>query len=585
MSTPSSSASLSAAPPTSAVAGADRRRAAVDAVQESCRAEARAFADMMRAAAELGAAANTQDSLSAHADGVMELAGSSGIGQSRAATRLDDARRLVGWPGMLAALDEGRVLRPSAEQLQRLVRHVSDAVAHEVAHRVLGRLTIGTTTDQRRAVEETVVAVEAELDPEAVARREADAAERDAVWLTPEADGRCVVGANLDVLVGRRWALDFEELVRAEMARDRELGIKRTRAHVRATVFAALPSQVIALVQAVAEGRTEELFDLARRDPETAAKVEDLAADVHDLLPVPIAPASSQNGRADWLPLAAQLLSLKIRDPKVVNVFVPLATVLDVDQRGGWVEGVGAVSPFRVRVLLADNPLRRVVCDENGQPQRWDSDLLPAPAAFDRTDPGAAQAAAEHVRGRLLAMLEPTVVADLPLRGHDPNPTQQAFVQLRDQKCVGIGCGTSSTDRHIELDHETRYDPADPHGGPTAVFNLSAKSPRCHHAKHHGWLAVRDDTTGDVTWTSPTGHTYTRPGVWPTPVPLPDALPAPTLHSAPEVPFYADSWDRAPLTAKLPEPAPEQSAQPCPVVPDESAPQAPRPPPDDTLPF
>jgi hypothetical protein len=35
---------------------------------------------------------------------------------------------------------------------------------------------------------------------------------------------------------------------------------------------------------------------------------------------------------------------------------------------------------------------------------------------------------------------------------------------------------------------------------------------RPYNAKtHHGWTWNTDPTTGDITWTSPTGHDYTKP--------------------------------------------------------------------------
>ena len=61
---------------------------------------------------------------------------------------------------------------------------------------------------------------------------------------------------------------------------------------------------------------------------------------------------------------------------------------------------------------------------------------------------------------------------------------------------------------NCELDHVVPW--AD--GGETNQHNLVAACPRHHHLKHDaGWTNHYNPTTGAVTWTSPTGHTYTNP--------------------------------------------------------------------------
>ena len=59
-----------------------------------------------------------------------------------------------------------------------------------------------------------------------------------------------------------------------------------------------------------------------------------------------------------------------------------------------------------------------------------------------------------------------------------------------------------------DLDHEKAHPE-----GPTAEWNLSDKSRRCHGAKHHGWAVARDGD-GTSTWTSPLGRSYTSHSQW-----------------------------------------------------------------------
>ena len=74
-----------------------------------------------------------------------------------------------------------------------------------------------------------------------------------------------------------------------------------------------------------------------------------------------------------------------------------------------------------------------------------------------------------------------------------------------------------------------------------ADWNLSAKSARCHRAKHAGWAVTRQPD-GSTDWTSPLGHTYAKPGVWQAPPPLPTDLTLPP-------PRLAAFHDQGPVTA------------------------------------
>ena len=565
------------------------RRQLLEQLDDQAAADARSFAALMRAVASVFAEHTAIGTVRAFSDGVIELAATLRVSQGKASALGSDAVRLTTvLTRTLQALEAGMVLRPSVELFLRTVHSRSGAVALRVEELVLTRLTVGTTTDQRRALLEAVVRAEAEVEPELAEQRERAAADLDNVWVSPMDDtGRAVVGANLDVLTARRWALDFEELVRATVAQDKAAGIKRSRSQVRAAVFAGLPSQIIALLKAVAAGRTDELLALTRLDPTAAATLGALADELtgqgeeghnstvpltHDI-PAPAAPAPVD----DWFGLAGQLLSLKVRDPKTVNVFVPMTTLLDVDQRSAWVEGVGPVRPFRVRLLAGSEPLRRVVVDEHGQPQHWDP-LLAAPLDLSQ-----AQATAQHLRDRLLAMTAPVVVTDVAAAVHDAPVAVGALVKLRDATCTGIGCGTTSTSAHIELDHETPYDARAPYAGPTAVWNLASRTDRCHQAKHHGWAVERDPRTGTSTWVSPTGRTYSRPGVWPVLPPLPADLPEPHL-AEPIIPLVEDdtAWAGSLVDAlPLPSEGPAAEERPTHDLSGWEEGTAPRPPPDE----
>ena len=92
---------------------------------------------------------------------------------------------------------------------------------------------------------------------------------------------------------------------------------------------------------------------------------------------------------------------------------------------------------------------------------------------------------------------------------HDPSAALARLVDLRDQRCCGPGC--SLWVGRTQRDHNLRWP-----DGPTAAWNLSVKSARCHRAKHAGWQ-VTIDAAGGARWVSPLGRVYDRPGVWEAP--------------------------------------------------------------------
>ena len=564
----------------------DARRSALAAVAVDEVARAVLFARVMRNRAEVERLWGWEpDSFPE-----LELAGTARIGQIRAGGQLSDARRLVNvLTGTLTLLEAGVMFQPTAEVLLHLTRNCTDEVTAEVERRVLTRLATWGTVAARRLVAAVIPEVEADLDP-ALTQQRLDAARRNrGVWITPADEGMCEVGASLDSLVGRRWSLDFEELVRAQRVLDQRDGRKRTPSQRRADVFAELPGRLLALIQAIQQGRLQELLALSRLDPAAADSLRDLAAStaalapcrpsVEESGPVPVVsprpaptPAASpppgppqqrveqdsERGWADdregfgaWgdapspgdlqdgppqeppppLPdtyehaqdvLLLACLRAPVCNPRVLEVHIPVTTLLELDHRTGWVEGVGAVPAQLSRMLLPVAGLRRVFVDaRHGVPLGCEESVLPPLVNNDDRDPAATCAVAEQVRERLLGLLGPAVVTDTAQAHHDPTGTLGRFVMLRDRQCVGIGCARRAS--ACDLDHEQRWPE-----GPTAAWNLSSKSRRCHRAKHSGWDVERTDT-GDTRWTSPLGHHYDSPGVWLAPPDVPEVVTLPPV--------------------------------------------------------
>lgn len=493
---------------------AEQQRRLLAALAADEAEDARLFARRMRHRAEL--ARLWPDTPQGPEEfGVIELAGTARIGQARASSQLVDGVRLVQtFPRTLALLEAGQMYRETAVLLLQLTAACAEAVQAAVETRVLEQITRANTADVRRIVSAAVLEVEAELDPDLTRQRLATARRGRRVWTRPGADGMGQAGAELDLVALKRWALDLTELVRAQKVVDRCTGTVRSHSQRTADVFAELPSRHLALLQALRQGRLGQLLAQAQQRVGHSEQPSD-ASDT----PAPIDQGPGSEGPVSPEQDLVLLLSVPLRNPLVVNVHIPMTTVLERDQRCGHLEGLGPLSAEHARLLIPYAGLRRVFVDpHSGVPFGVDPQLHPPLLAPDEPpDPDPDDGTAQRVRQRLLALLTPTATVDRAEPGHDPSTTLRGYLQLRDQRCSGIGCSQPASRCH--LDHQQRYP-----DGPTSAWNLDHKSSRCHRAKHHGWTTTHDPRTGRHTWTSPLGHTYTRPGVWQAPPPVPHEL-------------------------------------------------------------
>jgi hypothetical protein len=517
----------------------DQQRAVLAQLSRDEADRAVLYARSMRTRAEMSRLWDTADGPESFA--LLELAGTARIGQIRAGNQLSDARRLTElFTSTLELLASGVMFTETAVLLLQLTVNCTEAVQVELERRVLDQIATANTSDARRIITAAIPEVEADIDAELTRERQERALQRRTVWANHTADGVTQITGEIDTVRAHRWVLDFEELVRAQKIADRKNGVVRTQAQRRADVFAELPSRLRALIQMIQQGKTTEL--LAQHDPELDEQLESPAA------MIPTA-TTDRLARLTVEQLTIELLSQPIRDPRVLNIHIPMSTVLDLDQRSGYLEGVGPVPAQQCRLLLPVAGLRRLYVDHaSGTPLGLDPTTAPALTRAEQltqATPSQRYALAGAVRLQLLGMLRPASLADKTEPHHDPSTRLTRQLEVRDIRCIGIGCSQPASRCH--RDHETRYP-----DGPTAIWNLSAKSARCHHAKHTGW-AVERAPTGQITWTSPLGHTYTRPGVWQPPPPLTDDL---TLPSPQLTPYddHDPNPDNSPLWEEPPTP-------------------------------
>ncbi|MEO3751823.1 DUF222 domain-containing protein [Streptomyces sp. B6B3] len=211
---------------------------------------------------------------------------------------------------------------------------------------------------------------------------------------------------------------------------------------------------------------------------EDAARL-DVAVDVHaEAIKVEDDPRSVDQRRADALVALVTGSAVPFdgtapagRTSAVVQVTVPYDTLIGASDDPAELKGYGPITAGQARALA--------------------------------TEPGSVwrRLLTEPTTGRLVKT-DPT--------SYRPTAEVERHVLARDTVCQFPSCSMPA--HRCDIDHIRPFDHDRPEaGGPTEPDNLMTLCRRHHRLKHQGrWSVRRDTTTGEVTWTAPTGHRYHR---------------------------------------------------------------------------
>lgn len=409
------------------------------------------------------------------AQGIVELSGTARIGQHRATRQIEDDTRLIHcFPAATQLVEQGRMLAGTCRMLLKKTKKLNADLQLQVDQRISVEIAGLDAVDAREVIERVVTEI---VDDEEARREHEEAKARRGVWVIPVEDGMARIGAEVDALDARRFSLDLDELTRLQGLADERAGTERSTAQRRADVLTDLPSRHLALLKAIQDGTVGELVPDSERESYEQA--------------------------------AVALLGSPVRNPILMYVHAPVTTLLDLDNRAGYVEGLGVIPAYRARLLRPTVSMSRLLVDHaSGVPLGLDETVLPPLAAGPPASEEEGDLLAPLVRERLLRMLRPATARDDAEPRHDPSAGLRRRVEIRDQLCDGPGCPVSA--RRCEADHGKAWAGE----GQTGVWNIFSRSPRCHHVKHDGWTVERDEDTGDSTWTSPTGRVYVRQSIW-----------------------------------------------------------------------
>jgi len=143
-----------------------------------------------------------------------------------------------------------------------------------------------------------------------------------------------------------------------------------------------------------------------------------------------------------------------------VHVTVPLATLAGAAEQPGDLAGVGPIPPTMARQAAADGLWRWLATTDKGS------------------------------------------VTDAAGRSYRPSAALADLIRGRDHTCRFPGCRQPA--HRCDIDHTVPYPT-----GPTTAANLATLCRHHHRLKHTGGWTVHQHRDGHLTWTSPTGRTYT----------------------------------------------------------------------------
>ena len=428
------------------------------------------------------------------------------LSRAAAAARLAAALRLDQFPALAAGLAAGQLDLPKAQAIAEAVAVLDPATAERVTAEAVERAGRQTVGQLRAWLRREVL----DADPDAAQKRHAEAVAGRRVVLTPLSDGMAELWALLPADEAARVYATLDAYARAAAT----TGHTSTGIHTPSTATGT-PSRPPSTTTAtpnttaghpatgaaadpphtghpatghpatedlppggpVADGPATGGPDSA--DPDAAHGSEDRPMGrSHTTTTRPTSAPSTDadhytgdgcaggtsggcsvdHRRADAL---VDLLTGHARPPIAkVHVLIPLATLIGAAEHPGEIAGLGPIPAQMARQLAADGVWR------------W----------LAHTDEGTITAAGQ--------------------RSYRPSPALAELIRGRDVTCRFPGCRQPA--HRCDLDHTIPYPT-----GPTAAGNLAALCRHHHRAKHEGGWTAHQHPNADLTWTSPTGRTYT----------------------------------------------------------------------------
>jgi Domain of unknown function (DUF222) len=370
-------------------------------------------------------------------------------------------------PATLNALEQGRIDLPRAKVIAAGTSELTPAHAAAVEAAVLPNAPGLTTGQLRAAVARAVLAA----DPDAATRQREAAQARAYVscWTGQSGSGHL---EGHDLPSAQTLAADarISQIAAAWKAQGALGGLDLLRAHAYLALLLGhdITSPPVSLLP---PGRP----DVPAAGPQIPAGLR-RGGTAPEVTPGPALP-----------PLAG-----------VINLTVPLSTLVGLSQAPGEVTGTGPVDPATAREL---------VWSTAGHPGTCWQLTVTAPSGR-----AVAHGTSRHQRvpstgWSVTLAAEPIAAGSCDHRhkesGYRPSPALQRLIRARNVTCCFPGCRRPA--RRCDLDHVIAFDD----GGPTCECNLAPLCRRHHRLKQaEGWLLTQP-SPGVLVWLTPAGRRYT----------------------------------------------------------------------------
>jgi hypothetical protein len=420
-----------------------------------------------------------------------------------AAILIDMARNIAGrLPGTRAGMEAGLIDRDRARVISNATAHLPDdkaAAADEVLARAAAEMRLAD-------LQQKAARLEARLDPEGVqARKEARKRDRRVELRREDSGAASLAGRELDPAE----ALAGKASIDAEAVRLRNAGLPGTLGQIRAMILMDRIHQRSSWDRLAAQPEPGPCED---RDPAPSPDTGHPAGPYRDgQFPddADVTDHDEDEGRpGGTTPM-----------PALINITIPAGTLLGWSQTPADAGTWGLMDAGTVRDLIkaaSRHPRTRwcyTVTGPGGEAIAHacarGSHPWPPPGRDQASRDGPAGPRAARLAG-LLAELNATpepIARETCDHAHRedryiPSRKLKHLIRARTARCCAPGCGAQAITG--EIDHTVPY-PA----GETCECNLSPPCGRHHHAKHAPGWKLEQTEPGVMTWTTPSGRTYT----------------------------------------------------------------------------
>ena len=421
-----------------------------------------------------------------------EIAAELRLSRPAAAHRLALALDLHRLPAVAAGLAAGRLDLPRAKAITEALHVLDPATAADVAGHAVDHAAAHTVGQHRAWLRGSVLAA----DPAAAQARHEQAVAERRVTLTPQPDGMAELWALLPAADGARAYTAIDTCARDATTPDDQRSADARRADALVDLLTGQRTAPASTVHVTVPLAT---VIAARTATASTAAASTAAASTAAARTAAASTAAARTAAASTA--AASTAAARTAAARTAAARTAAASTAAARTAAASTAAArtAAASTAAARAATARTAAAGTTCAAGtgiaGEQPGHIPGIGPIPAAMAR------QLAAEGI-WRWLATNPDGTILQAGRRNYRPSPALAALIRGRDQTCRFPGCRQPA--HRCDLDHTIPYPT-----GRTIPDNLAALCRHHHRLKHNADWTVDQHPDGQLTWTSPTGRTYT----------------------------------------------------------------------------